>query len=217
MYILDHLKHEESYRGADLLDKLKNYHIVVCGCGAIGSNLIFNMIRQGFENFTVIDFDRIEDGNKGTQIWGKREVGAKKVQIMKNIAISTMGVNINAIDKKLTDSNINSIKWASFKNPIIIDSFDNSDGRGLIANFCKEKGFDCLHIGLAEGYADIAWNEDYRIPRDVGQDVCDYPLSRNICMMAVIVGIETIIRFIEKGEKKNRSITLGDFKILEIE
>jgi molybdopterin/thiamine biosynthesis adenylyltransferase len=215
---MNHLGHESLYRGGTLVDKLKDYTIVVCGCGAIGSNLIVNMIRQGFENITVIDYDRIDDHNRGTQIWGKREVGSKKVAVMKNIAFSSMGVQINAIDKKLTESTIRSINWPNLENMIVIDSFDNSDSRKLVTNLCKDDDFDCLHIGLAEGYGEVVWNEVYDVPKDnVGADVCEYPLSRNICMMSVIIGIETIIKYISTGEKISRSITLGDFKILELE
>jgi len=215
---MHHLEHEMSYRGKDIVSKLKDYTIVVCGCGAIGSNLIVNMIRQGFENITVVDNDRIEDHNRGMQIWGKREVGSKKVQVMKNIAFASMGIKINVIDQRLTESNIKKINWPELENLIVIDSFDNSESRGIVTDFCKERKIDCLHIGLAEGYGEVVWNERYIVPKgNNGPDVCEYPLSRNICMMSAIVGIETIIQYVESGNKVSRSITLGDFKILELE
>lgn len=43
--------HEELYRGKDLFEKIKTRRIVVCGCGAIGSNLVDNLIRQGSSPF----------------------------------------------------------------------------------------------------------------------------------------------------------------------
>lgn len=37
----------------------------------------------------------------------------------------------------------------------------------------------CLHIGLANSYAEIIWNSIYRLPSPTNDDVCDYPLARN--------------------------------------
>src|SRR4030042_6254156 len=215
---MDYLEHEALYRGKDIVSKLKDHSIVVCGCGAIGSNLIYNMIRQGFDNITVIDNDRIDDHNRGTQIWGKREIGSKKVQVMKNTIFASMGIEINIIDQRLTESTIKKMNWAEIEKSVFIDSFDNSASRKIVTDFCKEKKLECLHIGLSEGYAEVIWNERYIVPKsNTGVDVCEYPLSRNICMMAVIVAIETIICYINSGEKISRSITLGDFKIMELE
>lgn len=55
--------HEEIYRGKDLISKLGKYKITVCGVGALGSNLVDNLARQGFSNFKVIDMDRVESHN----------------------------------------------------------------------------------------------------------------------------------------------------------
>ena len=212
---MEPLVHEVAYRGEDVVNKLKSQPIVVCGCGAIGSNLIYNMIRMGFETITVIDFDRIEDHNRGTQIWGKREVNGKKAQIMKNTAFASMGININAVDKKLEQGNISKLLP---KGSIVIDAFDNSESRGLVTEYCKKAGVDCLHIGLSEGYAEIVWNEKYVVTKDsAGADVCEYPLSRSICMFSVVIGIETLVRYIGEGEKVSRSVTLGDMRIMELE
>ncbi len=204
--------HEELYRGDKLFKKLKSFPIVVCGCGAIGSNLIVNLIRQGFESITVIDMDRIEQHNLNNQIWGRREVGGMKASLMENIAYSSMGVKVVGIAKELTASNIKKVfEGAS----LVIDAFDNSKSRRLVSDYCKDK-VDCLHIGLNTDYAEVIWNETYRVPNDVdGGDVCEYPLARNICMLSVVVATEVLLRFVETKAKESYSITLKDFKVLK--
>lgn len=209
------LTHEQEYRTEKLIKKLAITPLTVCGCGAIGSNLIDNLARQGFKDITVIDMDRIEPHNIGTQIWEKREAGAFKTQRMKNRVYAINGSSLNAISTKLIEENIK--KYIN-KTHIIIDSFDNSYSRKLIYNYCKGQNINCLHVGLYQDYAEIIWNENYTVPKDSKKlDVCEYPLARNIAMFSVIIASEVLIKFVEKKEKKNYMITLKDMKITELE
>ena len=52
--------HEESYRGTKPMQALREKQIVVCGAGALGSNLVDLLCRQGISNVRVIDMDRVE-------------------------------------------------------------------------------------------------------------------------------------------------------------
>ena len=214
--IMDVLTHETAYRGQATIDKIKQKHILVCGCGSVGSNIISNMAKQGFENITVIDNDRIEKHNIGNQTWGLREINGKKVQVMKAQVYASTGIAITPIDKELNASNV---KKLLTKDSVIVDGFDNFKSRAIIMDHCKANGIDCIHIGLSETYAEVVWNEKYKIPKtkNKGMDVCEYPLSRNIAMFANIIGIESIIRFISTGVKKSYSITIGDLRIMELE
>ena len=74
----------------------------------------------------------------------------------------------------------------------------------------------CLHIGLSANYAEVIWNESYRVPHDVGDagaDVCDYPLARNLIQFAVALASEAVIRFVLDGQQRNYSFTLRDLRI----
>jgi len=208
------LIHEETYRGSKLLTKMADQDLVFCGVGAVGSNLVENMIRQGFSKISVIDMDRIEDHNRQTQIWTQREAGQLKTAMMKARAFNVMGITINDIPHKLEASNIK-----KFLKPgqIVIDSFDNVESRRLVTEHCLSNKIECIHIGLYQDVAEICWNERYRIPDKVtGLDVCEYPLARNIILLAVALGTESIIRYMDTGVKENLLITLKDFKISHI-
>ena len=56
----DKFYHEGLYRGDNALEKLGQIRLTVCGAGAVGSNLVNNLVRQGIRKITVIDFDRVE-------------------------------------------------------------------------------------------------------------------------------------------------------------
>ena len=210
---MDLLVHEKIYRTEELVKKLSRVSLTLCGVGAIGSNLCDNIIRQGFNNITVIDKDRIETHNSGTQIWDGKEKGLLKVAAMKTRAYNSTGSILNSVSKELNSGNIKKFLTGT---DIVIDSFDNSNSRNLVYQFCMEKGIECLHVGLYQDFAEIIWNESYTVPKDTtALDVCEYPLARNIILLAVAVTSEALIKFIDKGIKKNYMITLKDLKISE--
>ena len=211
---MDTLIHEEVYRGKDVIKKISSFgKIAVCGCGAIGSNLIDNMVRQGFKNIAVIDFDRIEDHNRHTQVWGRKEVGHEKVTVMKNKIFSDHGLVIATASIKLEESNTAKVLQAD----LIVDGFDNSASRRLVTDFCRTNKKECLHVGLNGDYAEVMWNNVYKVPKGGGKDICEYPLARNLILLAVSVATEVIIRFVAKGVQENYTITLGDFGIRRFE
>lgn len=208
---MENLIHEIEYRGRELMERLKMQRITICGAGAIGSNLVENLVRQGFGEITVIDYDRVASHNRHTQIWNRRDIGQLKVIALRNHIFNIMERTITSVDRKLEKSNIKRY----FKDPgIIVDGFDNSESRALVTEYCHSSALDCLHVGLYQDCAEVCWNEQYRVPDVVkGMDVCEYPLARNVIMIAVAVASDCIIRFLEDGAKENYFITLKDFKI----
>jgi molybdopterin/thiamine biosynthesis adenylyltransferase len=209
------LVHEEAYRGADTIKRIALFgRIVVCGCGAVGSNLIDNLVRQGFKNITTIDFDRVEDHNRHTQIWGRKEMGHAKVAVMKNRIFTEHGIIIEDIPKKLDESNILKLLLGAC---LVVDGFDNSESRKIVTDHCRKFQLFCLHVGMNGDYAEVMWNDVYKVPKGGGKDVCDYPLARNLVLLAVSVATEAIIRLVDKGVKENYTITLGDFGIRKYE
>jgi hypothetical protein len=44
-------------------------------------------------------------------------------------------------------------------------------------------------------------------------DVCEYPLARNIILLAVAIATESLITFIESRQKYSYILTLKDLKI----
>src|SRR3712207_6308846 len=88
------LLHEELYRGAEKVARLREVTLVICGAGALGSNLADNLARQGFASLRVIDHDRVEEHNVGTQLYGESEVGVWKVEALRNRLFRAAGVEI---------------------------------------------------------------------------------------------------------------------------
>lgn len=202
--------HEEIYRGKNLLKTLESFPIFVCGAGAIGSNLVDNLTRQGFSNLSVLDMDRIESHNINTQIWAENDIGSLKADCLKNKVFRNTSIEINAISKELNDGNV--VKFLR-KQSLVVDAFDNSKSRQIIRDECSRSRLACVHAGLYADYGEIIWNEKYKVPQDVTGDVCDYPLARNLIMLVVATLSEVILKYVFDGKKQDCYITLKDLKI----
>ena len=202
--------HEQLYRSPQNMAKIKDFAITICGAGSLGANLAENLIRTGFSKIKIIDFDRIEERNLSTQPYYRSDVGAFKAKILANNLYRAIGTKIEIETKKLTSANSDRL----LKNSnLVIDAFDNSIARQAVKDSCQNNNLSCLHAGLAEDYAEIIWNDIYRVPGDVNDDLCDYPLARNLVILTVAVVSETIIKFVITGELSNYTITLKDLKI----
>ena len=125
-------------------------------------------------------------------------------------------MEIETIDKRLDILNASKLLKGS---SLVLDLFDNNAARTCVQQVVRKLDIPCIHGGVIGGYAEVVHDIYYRVPRDqnVG-DVCDYPLARNIIMLAVAVLSEEVVDFMssKKPRYKNWSITLKDLKISEL-
>jgi molybdopterin/thiamine biosynthesis adenylyltransferase len=210
----DKFHHEAIYRGSEQIARLASQQLTICGAGALGSHLADNLARQGFRQLRVIDRDRVEEHNVSTQLYGESDVGAWKVEVLRQRLFRATGIEIEALRKELGERTARTLLQ---NGGLILDAFDNSASRRLVREQCRALNLPCLHIGLYADYGEVIWDERYRVPQDVAGDVCDYPLARNLILLVVAVASEAVVRFALSGEQKNFSITLRDFAIQAME
>lgn len=202
--------HEQLYRTDAVMAKLKEFPVTICGAGALGANLAENLARAGFGKLKVIDRDRIEERNLSTQPYYRSDIGAFKARILANNLYRAIGTKVEAETKELTAANAAQLLK---EGGLIVDVFDNSTSRRVVKEYGDRTGVPCLHAGLSADYAEVIWNNAYRVPSDVNDDVCDYPLSRNLVMLTVAVACEAIVSFVATGEQPHFTITLKDLSI----
>src|SRR3954447_10908317 len=122
----DKFHHEAIYRGAGDVAKLGGQKLTLCGAGALGSHLADNLARQGFTQLRVIDRDRVEEHNVGTQLYGEADVGAWKVEVLRRRLFRAAGVEIDAVRKELTERTARGLLQGA---GLVLDTFDNSASR----------------------------------------------------------------------------------------
>uniref|UniRef100_UPI002FD00BBD HesA/MoeB/ThiF family protein n=1 Tax=Microcoleus sp. herbarium8 TaxID=3055436 RepID=UPI002FD00BBD len=202
--------HKQLYRSSAVMSLLKNFSVTVCGAGALGANIAESLARSGFGHLRVIDRDRIEERNLSTQPYYRSDIGAFKAKILANNLYRALSVSIDAHSKELTPANADRLLANS---AVAIDTFDNSVGRQAVKDYCTRVSIPCLHVGLAADYSEIIWNQHYQVPLAANDDVCDYPLARNLIMLTVAVAGEVIVTFAATGEQQNLTCAIGDFAV----
>jgi molybdopterin/thiamine biosynthesis adenylyltransferase len=214
MPMADKFHHEAIYRGAEQVAGLAKQQLTICGVGALGSQLADNLARQGFRYLRVIDRDRVEEHNVGTQLYGESDVGGWKVEVLRQRLFRATGVEIEAIRKEFSDRSARSLLRDA---GLVIDTFDNSASRRAVQDHCRAAALPCLHVGLYADYGEVIWDERYRVPGDIAGDVCDYPLARNLVLLVVAVASEVVVRFALNGSRQCYSVTLRDFAVRPLE
>ena len=147
------------YGQADL-DKIQKVQVGIAGCGGLGSNCAFNLVRSGFKNFIIVDFDVIEYSNLNRQFYFYDQVGTEKAEALKhNLLKINPNINIKAIVKKLESDNIEE----TFKDcDIIVEAFDKAEYKSMIAS--KFMGKDKLFVS-GSGMVGIGNSDDIKVNR----------------------------------------------------
>jgi molybdopterin/thiamine biosynthesis adenylyltransferase len=206
--------HEQLYRTPAIMSQIGNLAVTVCGAGALGANITENLARSGFGKLRIIDRDRIEERNLSTQPYYRSDVGAYKAKILSNALYRALGITVDGRAKELTSDNAAQLLTGS---ALVVDTFDNSIGRKAVKDYCEAANLPCLHVGLAADYAEVIWNQVYRVPSSANDDVCNYPLARNLVMLTVAVACEAIVTFVANKQQQSFTITLGDLAIKPFE
>jgi molybdopterin/thiamine biosynthesis adenylyltransferase len=204
--------HNKAYLGADY-SKLETAKVLVCGAGALGSNLVMALAQEGYKHLTVIDFDRIEQGNAYTQVYGLTDNGGLKVQVLKALIARKLRLAITDVNKRLDKDNAAKILAG---HDLVIDTFDNWESRVLVRDTARTLGISCVHGGMSEqGYSEIVWDADFTPPevQAVQRDLCEYPLAGPLVHVTSAMLQAVVTHYIVTGKKLRRSFTLRDMKL----
>jgi tRNA A37 threonylcarbamoyladenosine dehydratase len=202
--------HEELYRSKAAMARLRDTRITVCGAGALGANIVESLARSGLARLRVIDDDRVEERNLSTQPYLLDDVGGRKAKVLAYSVYRAVGVEVEPLAAHLDERNVARLLGQA---DLVVDAFDNSVARAIVSKQCRESGIPCLHAGLANGYAEVLWDEVYRVPSRAQDDVCDYPLARNLVTLTVSVTCETLLRAVLDGTRDNWTATLTDLSV----
>lgn len=202
--------HEQLHRGPEMMERLAAFRVCVCGAGALGANITETLARAGFKALRVVDHDRVEERNLSTQPWQRSDIGAMKAKTLANMLYRAVGATVEWKGETLDAGNAAKLLAGA---DLVVDAFDNSASRRAVADYATGTGTPCLHAGLAAGFAEVIWNEAYRVPSETNDDDCDYPLARNLVMLTVAIACESAISFVVTGDRRSFTVTLGDLTV----
>jgi len=96
--------------GEENFKKVRSAKVGIAGAGGLGSNCALHLVRVGFENLTIVDFDRVEPANLDRQFYFLDQVGMDKVEALKiNLCRVNPGLNLKIIKKRIEKDNIKDV------------------------------------------------------------------------------------------------------------
>lgn len=131
----------------------KDKNILILGLGGIGANVAIVLERAGFNNFTLVDFDVVEESNLIRQFpYDCNDVGKLKTEIMKE-KLKNSNVKCKNLKIIKEDDIINEIKLADF----VLCTVDKPQRiiRRLINKLCVKNDKPVLFCGFSEYVAMI--------------------------------------------------------------
>lgn len=113
--------------GEEKLKEIERKKVLLIGVGGVGSYALEALIRNGFYDITIVDFDIIDLSNLNRQlITDSTNIGKYKVdEAKKRALLINPNINIQAINEKLNKENLKNFLNQNFD--YIIDACDTLD------------------------------------------------------------------------------------------
>lgn len=144
--------------------------LLICGIGAIGSNLtrVLTADNLGKWDITILDFDKVEKRNlMGTQYYFPNQEGLFKVEALQFNIYQATQKEISIINQKLTLDNLSILS----KFNLCVDCLDNCTSRRFVQDYCTERKIPIIHCGFSDNFTfSIEHGTNYKTPSDLASD-----------------------------------------------
>lgn len=122
-------------------------HIVIVGAGGIGSWTSLALAKMGVKKLTIVDFDVIEDANIAPQIYGIKDLGKKKAEVLANFINENMQMPIATYITKSWEEWEEKEEYLMDDVEVIVMAVDSMDVRIKIWNDVKSSGLGLIVDG----------------------------------------------------------------------
>lgn len=140
----------EAIIGKENIEKLKNSHVVLAGCGGVGSYALEALVRTGIGKITVIDADCVDITNLNRQIIATNQtIGMPKTEAAKKRALD-INPKLEFADKQMFLDRNNIADILPCDADYIIDAVDHVPAKVGLAVFAKQTKtpiISCLGTG----------------------------------------------------------------------
>ena len=125
------------YLKTEQLQKIQSVKIGIGGAGGLGSNVAMMLVRTGFKNFEILDFDVIDASNLNRQQYFIHEIGLSKVDVTQKRLLD-INPDLNIMihrDKWIPENGAKFFKDCD----VIVEAFDQVDNKYRFAEFYQDK------------------------------------------------------------------------------
>lgn len=118
------------YLSKEELARIADVKVIIAGCGGIGSNVAMNLVRSGFKNFVLIDFDNVESSNLNRQFYFADQVGHLKVSALaENLMRISPDLKLEIHSLRVAVDNVEELFCNS---DIVIEAFDCAKSKAML-------------------------------------------------------------------------------------
>ena len=138
----------KNYIGGKNFKKIKSVKVGVAGIGGLGSNCAAALVRSGFCDFTLVDFDVVEISNLNRQFYFWEQVGMLKTDALEeNLKKINSSVSAEKVVKKVNEYNVNEIFETC---DVVVEAFDDIKSKHTIVEaFMKSEKLLVAASGIA--------------------------------------------------------------------
>lgn len=136
--------------GTEIVANFKKEKILVVGCGGVGGYVIEGLVRSGFLDLTIVDYDKIDITNCNRQIIAlSSTINQDKVEVIKTRAMDiNPATNIIALKEKVSKENIEQLFSNNYT--YVVDACDDIKAKELLLTYCNNKKIpiiSCMGMG----------------------------------------------------------------------
>jgi len=160
-------------------EKMKEWTISIFGAGSIGSHLTRALVKTGFENIEVWDFDEVEADNIPAQAFGLKHIDMKKTEALKELIKEETGVEIVTHEGKVDEKT----EIKPDLKTIYFCAFDSIPARKLVYDKLKKfpvvwgetriGRFDYRYYFVVPGKTPESWKGEYEKELDPKQGIME--------------------------------------------
>lgn len=113
----------EKYIGYDNLKKIKKVKVGIAGAGGLGSNCAQYLVRSGFKQLVLADFDMVDYTNLNRQFYFLHQVGMHKVEALEmNLKNINPGIAVTKVTERLNKDSMG--KYFADCH-VVVEAFDD--------------------------------------------------------------------------------------------
>jgi len=112
--------------------KIQEAKILLLGVGGVGGMALDCLVRSGFKNITIVDFDSYDESNQNRQLFSEMHQGELKVE-----ALQKHYPFVQIINAQITPKWVEKLECEQFD--VILDAIDDREAKIALAQKCYKK------------------------------------------------------------------------------
>jgi sulfur carrier protein ThiS adenylyltransferase len=191
--------------GTEYIKKARSVKIGIAGCGGLGSNCAFNLVRSGLIEFKLVDFDCVESKNLSRQFFFHDQIGMPKAEALAdNIRKISPELRLDIVNKRISRKNIKEI----FRDcEIVIEALDQAQDKAMIAECLLSDGKFIVSASGIAGYGGSDRIKTHKVKHnlviigDLATDISDAPPLSPMVNIAAAKQADAVIEYIMERAK----------------